>query len=419
MPIDRDTMSGGSHMVEGSTPSSTGTPRVPQNVARVTAESDFRRRPSPIDQFESYWFHAVTFILMVVLPVLGVSLYYYLWASDQYAAEVRFSVRRAQDPIIGDDALSMLAKGFAVSTVGREPYMVASYVRSQNIVEELDKLGWLRSLYSKPNADFFARVDPKASGRRLWKYWQKMVSASVDRVSGLVTVRVLAFSPEDALMIVRAVRLSAERMIDRSFLRARTDELRLAEEDLSRARQRNTDALLALRQIRENEQTVDPEKTISATASTLIGAIREKLALERDRDVDLKVLSRSAPQLQILNQRLQALDEQVAALRRSLTSQTGDERTAADSISHFDKRELERRFSEKLLEISEESYERARLQAERQHLYLATFVEPFKPDEAEYPKRLRTVALASICTAAGWGVTLLLVAAVQDHKLIS
>ena len=406
-------------MVEGSMLRSTGTPRAPQSVARVTEGSDFRRRPSPIDRFESYWFHTITFVLMVLLPVLGISLYYCFWASDQYAAEVRFSVHRAREPVIGDDVFSMLAKGFAVNTVGREPYMVASYVRSQNMVEELDELGWLRSLYSKPSADFFARVDPKASGRRLWKYWQKMVSASVDRVSGLVTVRVLAFTPEDALMIVRAVRRSAERMIDRSFLRARTDELRLAEEDLLRARQRNTNALLAFRQIREDEQTVDPEKTISATASTLIGAIREKLALERDRDVDLKVLSRSAPQLQILNQRLRALDAQVAALRQSLTGQTDHERTAADSISHFDKQELERRFSEKLLEISEENYERARLQAERQHFYLATFVEPFKPDEAEYPKRLRTVAFASICTTAGWGVTLLLVAAVKDHKLIS
>jgi capsular polysaccharide transport system permease protein len=403
-------------------PQSAGAPRPPQRIEHgehISAESDLRRRPSPIDQFESYRIHGITFVLMVLLPVLGASLYYGFWASDQYVAEVRFGVRQAEEPIIGDDVISMLAKGFSVSTVGREPYMVANYVRSRNVVEELDQHGWLRSLYAKPIADFFTRFDLRESGERLWKYWQKMVSVSVDRVSGLVAVRVLAFTPDDVVAITRAVQRSAEHMIDQSSLRARADELRLSEEDFSRARQRYADALLALRQVREEEHTVDPEKTISAMASTLIGAIREKLALERERDVSLRVLSHSAPQLQVLNQRLQALDEQVEAINRSLTSRNEADRTAADSISRFEQQELERRFSEKLLEFSQESYERARLEASRQHLYLTTFVDPVKPDKAEYPKRVRMVALVSVCAIVFWGVTLLLIATVRDHQLIS
>jgi capsular polysaccharide transport system permease protein len=176
---------------------------------------------------------------------------------------------------------------------------------------------------------------------------------------------------------------------------------------------------LALRQVREEEHTVDPEKTISAMASTLIGAIREKLALELERDVSLRILSHSAPQLHVLNQRLQALDEQVEAINRSLTSRNEADRTAADSINRFEQQELERRFSEKLLEFSQESYERARLEASRQHFYLTTFVDPVKPDKAEYPKRVRMVALVSVCAIVFWGVTLLLIATVRDHQLIS
>jgi capsular polysaccharide transport system permease protein len=390
-----------------------------ERTERIMAESDFRRRPSAIDQFEAYRLHKITFVLIVLLPMLATSLYYGLWASDRYAAEVRFSVRQTQEPFIGDDVLSMLAKGLAVNTIGREPYMIANYVRSRNMVEELDQRGSLRSLYSKPTADAFARFNPHDNGESLWKYWQSMMSVTVDRVSGLVTVRVLAFTPDDAFTIVTEIQHDAERMIDESTLRVRTDELRLAEDDLIRARQRYADALLSLRQLREDEQTVDPEKTISAAATTLFGTIREKLTLERDREVDSKVLSPSAPQLQVLNQRLQALDEQVAVLNRALTSQTLTDRTAADAISHFEQRELERRFSEKLLEISQASYESARLEAERQHLYLTTFVEAVKPDKAEYPKRIRTIALVSICAIIVWGVSLLLIAAVKDHKLNS
>src|SRR5262249_34270341 len=97
-------------------------PQRAQPIGRAVgdlAESDFRRRPSPIARFESYRLHKITFILMVLLPVLAASLYYGLWASDQYAAEIRFGVRQAQVPIVGDDLLAMLAKGMAVTTTGR------------------------------------------------------------------------------------------------------------------------------------------------------------------------------------------------------------------------------------------------------------------------------------------------------------
>jgi capsular polysaccharide transport system permease protein len=408
-------------VVDSSRLSSREMPQRPQPIERAVgdlAESDFRRRPSPIDRFESYRLHKITFILMVLLPVLAASLYYGLWASDQYASEIRFGVRRAQEPIIGDDLLAMLAKGIAVTTTGSEPYMVANYVRSRNMVEALNQEMQLGSLYSKPEADFFARFNAQDNSERLWNYWQRMVSVNVDRLSGLIMVRVLAFTPDDAVAIVTAVLRNAERMVDQAAQKARTDALRLAEEDLARARKRYVDSLLALRQVREGEQTVDPEKTINAAAARLIGAVRQKLALERDRDVNLKV-SPLAPQIQVMNQRIRALDDQIASLNRSLTSQEETDRTAADSIGRFEERELDRRFSEKLMEISQGSYERARLDEARQHLYLMTFGEAVKPDKADYPERTRTIALVSICAIVIWGIALLLIAAVKDHRLVS
>lgn len=394
----------------------------PQRIERpepFVAETDFRRRPLPIDRFESYRFHKVTFIVMVLLPVLAASVYYGLWASDQYAAEIRFSVRQALTPVIADDALALLAKGLAVNAIGREPYMVANYVRSQNIVRELDEHGALRAMYARRNIDFFARFDPEDSSERLWKYWQKMVTVSVDRISGLIMVRVVAFTPDDAVRVAKEIGHSAEHMIDQSAIRARADALRAAREDLSRAQQQYGDALLALRQVREGEHTVDPERTIDATAKTIVGVLRQKLALERERDANLKMLSPSAPQIQTLNQRIRALDDQLTILNRSLTSQDSKDGTAANSISRFEERELQRRFSEKLVEISQTSYESARREEERQHLYLTSFVEPIKPDKAEYPKRLTMILLTLICSVLAWGITLLLIAAVKDHKLTS
>jgi capsular polysaccharide transport system permease protein len=394
----------------------------PQPIERPVgdlSESDFRRRPSPVDRFESYRFHGVTFLVMVVLPTLVAMLYYGLWASDQYAAEVRFGVRQTQEPNVSDDVLSMMAKGLAVGTTGREPYLVASYVRSRNLVEDLDRQIGLREIYSRPVADWFARFDPRGSSEKLWSYWRRMVVVNTDRLSGLVTVRALAFTPDDAVTIVRAIQANAEHIVDQTAQRIRADALHLAEEDLARARQRYVDSLLALRRVREGAQTVDPEKAIEETAKTLTEAMRQKLALERDLAFNMKVVSSSAPQIQVLNQRIRAVDEQIAALNRSLTSRDEADRTAADVISRFEERELARRFSEKLMEITQSGYERARVEEARQHMYLTTFVEPIRPDLAEYPKRARTIGFVAVFALVVWVITLILIAAVKDHRLVS
>jgi capsular polysaccharide transport system permease protein len=378
--------------------------------------AEFRRRPSAIDQFESSHLQTLAFVFMVVMPVLFAGVYYGFVASDQYAAEMRFSVRRAEPPIVGEDVLALLAKGMSVNSVGREPYMVANYLRSRNVVEELDRDGWLRWLYTTRNADLLSRLDPKASSDELMDYWRSKITVAVDRISGLVTVRVFAFTPDDALAVATAVQTSAERMIDRAGLKAREDTLRAAEEDLARARRRFADALVALRQVREGERTVDPKKTLEMTGAALIETLRQKLALERERDINLRVLSPAAPQLRILNQRIKALDIEIFALNQSLAGPTTT-RTAADAISSFEERELESRISEKLLTVSQASYERARLNAARQHIYLTTFVEAVRPDKAEYPDRVRGVALVAVCAGFFWGILLMLAAAVNDHRL--
>ncbi len=214
-----------------------------------------------------------------------------------------------------------------------------------------------------------------------------MISVTVDRISGLVLVRVLAFTPEDALALARAASVSTEKMIDSVAMRQRRDALFLAEQELERASLRYSAALTALRDVRNQEGTVDPEQTIKNSTDTLVGVIREKLSLERDYAANLKVMSTDSPQQKVLSDQIRALGSQVASLTEALTSHQKNAKTAAQTIEHFDKQELEVRFSKRLLEIAQASYERARQEAERQHVYFALYIEPKKPEIAEYPRR--------------------------------
>ena len=55
--------------------------------------------------------------------------------------------------------------------------------------------------------------------------------------------------------------------------------------------------------------------------------------------------------------------------------------------------ELQRQFADKQLSSATGSLEAARLQAERQQLYLETIVRPNTPDYPAYPKALTSTAI--------------------------
>jgi capsular polysaccharide transport system permease protein len=380
---------------------------------------DLRRVSVPIDQFGSWRMHGLSFALLVVLPVLCAYVYYGLIAAGKYSVEFRFSVRSATELVADEDNIALMIKAGKHGTreIGTLPYMAADYLRSRNVVRELDRDGWLRSLFSRDQADWPSRFDTSKSDDDLWHYWQEMISVSVDRVSGLVLVRVLAFTPEDALALARAASVSAEKMIDSVAMRERQDAMFLAEQELESASLRYSAALSAMRDVRNREGTVDPKQTIKNSAETLLGVMREKLSLERDRDANRTVLSDDAPQQKVLSDQIRALGSKVASLTEALTSQRKNAKTAAQSIAQFEKQELETRFSKTLLEVAQASYERARQESERQHVYFALFVEPKKPEIAEYPRRARSVAFAGICAFSLWGVMLLAAAGIRDRKI--
>ncbi|ACK51643.1 capsule polysaccharide export protein-like protein [Methylocella silvestris BL2] len=384
-------------------------------VEHFVLREDLRRVSVPIDQFGSWRWHQLSFAFCVLLPILLAGVYYGLVAADKYAAEFRFSIRTASDLVPDEDMVSMLLGKGGQNDMGRLPYMAASYLRSRNAVRDLGASISLRTMFSRPQADFLSRFDASGNDDRLWDYWQSMISINVDRVSGLVLVRVLAFTPDDAVAIAQALQKATERMIDDVAKRARKDALAMAEQEVERAGVRYAAALTGLRDVRNQEGTVDPQVTIDLAAKTLLGVVKEKLALERQRDANLIIVSSDAPQQRVLVEQIKALDAQILAQTEAMTSQNGEAKTAARTISLFEQQELERRFSQRLLEVALAAYEKAREEAERQHVYLAAFVPPQKPDIAEYPRRARSVAFVGVCAFGLWAVMMLLIAGVRDR----
>jgi len=342
--------------------------------------------------------HLIGLILGLLVPALLVICYINFAMSSQYTSEARFAVRGGErttaDPIASLTGLSSF-------TQAQDSLIVANYVKSRAIVEELDRTIGIREMFSDRGIDWLSRFNRDGPIEDLVKYWRRKIMASVEAPSGIITIQVSAFSPEDALKIANAVVSSSEQLINALSSRALRDAMEEAESELGRAEGRLGQVREALHDLRNAQSTLDPRRTADGI-NKLIGELRlERARLEEEANSARRSqVNESAPQVQLLRTRIQVVEDQIGDLERQLTSATETSATpVSGKIMRFDELELERQIAEKQYTLAVAAFERARANAERQKVYLTTFVSPLLPQDAAWPKRF-WLSLAGFATVA-------------------
>ena len=148
-------------------------------------------RPSAALQSPRIW----SFLIVVVLPVVIGAVYYLAIAADQYVAEFRMTLRRVEAPQL--PSLLLFGGDGTQSIAASESQIVAQYIASRAIVDELDPTLDLRKLFSPPTADWWARLHNPASIEQLVRYWNGQVDPFYDSSTGTIIVRLRAFAPAE------------------------------------------------------------------------------------------------------------------------------------------------------------------------------------------------------------------------------
>ena len=357
---------------------------------------------------------AVAFVLMVALSMAFAGIYYFFIASDQYVAEFRFGLRSAE-PVRPDPGL-FLSAGTAPSQIGLDSYVVVQYIASRAIVDDLSRTLDLQQMFSTARADWPARLHLPVPIEDLVTYWRGQVDAFFDPADGTIVVKARAFAPEDALKLAQGILVSSERLVNDLSARARSDALRDSENDVRQAERRLATALVKLSDFRDRQGVVDPRKTADASA-TLDGRVRDDLVRANTELSTLKeYLQDDAPSLKLLEARIRALEAQRRVLESEVTN-TADTRSQALSrmMGSYEQLESERSFAESAYRHALEALDRARMNADRQHIYIADFVQPRLPEKALYPRRLRSLGIVFVIAFATWAIGCLTVRSVRDH----
>ena len=138
-----------------------------------------RRRQFPV--------RLLSFIVIVAVPAALAAVYYFFIAADQYVAEFRFALRSAE-PERHDSAV-LFQESIAPSLIGLDSYVVVQYLASRAVIDDLSGTLDLREMFSRPGADWLARLDLPVTIEEFVRYWKGQVDAFFDASNGTIATR--------------------------------------------------------------------------------------------------------------------------------------------------------------------------------------------------------------------------------------
>lgn len=361
--------------------------------------------------------HGITFIVFAILPSLALFGYLAFVASDQFIAVAKFAVRGAafEQPV--DLPSSAARTSNMPMVVGQDAYIIVSYIKSHKVIQDIAERVDIRAVYQHPVADVWERLKNNASSEDLLDYWNKRVEASVDGPSGIVTVRVRAFTPDDAVRVLNAIVWASEKLANEISARARRDMVQRAEEEVNRAMGFAQSALNDLQKFRERVGFLDPVSSATMTNSLLLQLLGEKIKSENELYVLQRVSPDNAINQRVLKTNIESIQQQIDRLKEALTGQSSEGRSIAAALVEYERLEMQRILSQKLLGLAQEALQRAAQRALRQSIYITTFVSPYMPQDSEYPQRSSLWVMYSIFLIILWGIFALLFATINDHKI--
>jgi capsular polysaccharide transport system permease protein len=383
------------------------------SLGRVAAV-DIGVRPRPglrvgrLFRSVNIWFWAI-----VGLPTLIAGVYYFAMASDLYTSEAQFIVRSPKQ--VQTSPIGALLQSSGLGRVAEDTAAVQDFITTRDAVRKLEKNDGLRSVLGRPEGDFVTRFPGIMFWRNdfeaLFWHYDHFVSVETDATTGVTTLLVKGYRPEDAHMIAEALLSYSEQLVNELNERARRDTLDTARREVDRAEQRIAEIQGQLTAYRVKQKMLDP-KSASASVLELIGQMNAAQTNARAQLGELLTNSPNSPQIPLVRTRIASLDKLIAEERSKLSGETD---SVVAALTEYERLNLQRELAEKALASAFSSLEAARIEAQRQQLYLETIAQPNLADYPLYPRRIISFGMVLASCLLVYGIAWLLVASAREH----
>ncbi|QJU60516.1 lipopolysaccharide biosynthesis protein [Sphingomonas sp. AP4-R1] len=346
-----------------------------------------------------------------------VSAYYSLIAANQYESEAHFLVRTAnaspqqQSPGLGA-ALGMLGAGVSIGS--SDASSVSDYLSSHDAVGALKQRYGLIEKFRRPEADLLSRLNPaNPSPERLLKFYRGQVDVLQNPETGITSIRVRGFRPQDSYDLVNALLELGEQRVNVLNRRAYESSVQVARRNLASAEQMVRQTQSATTAFRQRRRSIDPIATGQAQIE-LVKQLQGNLAQARAaRSAMTGSVQPSSPQFRAVESRVRALEGQVATESARLS---GGANAIAANVGDYQGLLLRQQFASKRYDDAAATLQRASEQASKQQLFVVRIVEPNMPVRALFPKSGKIVFTVFVVLVLLYSLGWLIVAGVREHS---
>lgn len=365
-----------------------------------------------------HWGLMLSFLVLVVAPLVAIFVYLTEYAAPQFASTAGFTVRQNEptgpSELLG--GITQLAAGPA--TVDGD--ILYEFIESQALVQRLQARMDLTAHYSAPHeTDPIFALPPDTSIEDFVDHWQRVVRTSYNQSNGLIELRVLAFSPEMAQALGEAILEEGQVLVNALNATVREDTMRYSQADLDLASDRLREAREALTAFRTRTQIVDPESDLQGRLGVLNNLQQQLAEVLIEYDLLLEnTTNADDPRVRQTGQRIDVIRARIAEERENFNTfdYGSGEEDYPSLMTEYEGLLVERELAEQAYGLAVAALDLARTNAARQSRYLAVFIAPTFPETAEFPRVDVIMGQAVLFLLIGWSILALVYYSIRDRQ---
>jgi len=350
----------------------------------------------------------------VGLPTLLVTLYVFFLATPRYVSEFEITYQTYQVPQNLSTGLVQSMFGSSVGSNVDIGALLYEYIRSETMLRKLDEKLHLREYYSNADIDFPTRLNPDASQEAFLFYYHWHIVDVAEGLGGYDTISITAFDDKFPYAIAQAIVQACDEMINQMTARARTEQVKFAEDELKRQEDRVRAARLAETKFQNEHGDINPPTTATQFGQ-IVATIEGDLARARTELTNtLSFAKPDAPQVIQLKQRIAALEKQLQDQRTRLAG--GGDTAYSKLLEEYQALQLEQQFAQNAYLAAQQGVTVARAAAAQQQNYLIDFVTPSQSHRPTRWFAITWIASTFLGSLFLFGVGSLIVGAFRDQS---
>jgi capsular polysaccharide transport system permease protein len=244
-----------------------------------------------------------------------------------------------------------------------------------------------------------------------------MVKIYYDSGTGLIELRVSAFSPEDARTIANSIFESSSNMINEISAIAREDSTQYAKLELDKALENLKIARSNVTQFRARTQIVDPTVDVQGQMGLLVNLQAELADTLIELDLLTEVTESSDPRILQATRKVNVIQRRIEGERSKIGLSTGQgDDTFSLLVGQYEALVVDREFAEQSYLAARALYDQALAESGRKSRYLAAYVSPTLAETAEYPKRMLLSITVMLFLLMTWSILVLIAYSIKDRR---